>query len=60
MKTKLSSDLWPLIRLIKEPAQDQAANDAAFIVESLGIGIWKWDIISNTLAFRPLIFLGQS
>lgn len=27
----------------------QAANDVSFIVDSLGIGIWKWDLISNSL-----------
>jgi signal transduction histidine kinase len=27
----------------------QAAQDASFIVDSLGIGIWKWDLITNSL-----------
>lgn len=27
----------------------QAREDAVFIVDSLGIGIWKWDLITNNL-----------
>ncbi len=28
---------------------NQAAQDISYIVESLGIGIWKWDLITNSL-----------
>ncbi len=28
---------------------DQKAKDTSFIVESLGIGTWKWDLVTNSL-----------
>jgi hypothetical protein len=27
----------------------QTAQDVAFIIDSLGIGIWKWDLLTNSL-----------
>lgn len=37
--------------LLREAAREatQAREDATFIVDSLGIGIWKWDLITNSL-----------
>ncbi len=29
--------------------QCQAYNDVSFIIHSLGIGIWKWDLVTNSL-----------
>lgn len=47
-------NLQPLIDKLNETAKVFAAkaqyqNDVSFIVESLGIGIWKWDLITNSL-----------
>lgn len=46
--------IHPLISKMNETAiafqaQAKAANDATFIFDSLDIGIWKWDLITNSL-----------
>ncbi len=42
--------LQPIVEKLNTAAKALAAQaDAAFIIDALGIGIWKWDLITNSL-----------
>lgn len=47
---KLNSAAKILAAQAAQAAQTaQAAQDTTFIIDSLGIGIWKWDLVTNNL-----------
>jgi PAS domain S-box-containing protein len=52
LSNSLDPNLQPLVDKLNSAAKilaAQAAHDASFIIDSLGIGIWKWDLVSNSL-----------
>ncbi len=60
------SKLKPLVDKLNSAAKILAAQNnqnnqnAAFIIDSLGIGIWKWDLITNSLEWDKNMILQAS
>jgi PAS domain-containing protein len=44
-------------KILKTQATQSTALDSSFIVDSLGIGIWKWDLITNSLEWDKNMYL---
>lgn len=40
----------------KDKRQAEINSDVAFVIQSLGIGIWKWDLVTNALEWGEAMY----